>query len=247
MLKKISLVVLILGLSAQLSAQQKADIPFHNLYVNNPNYGSMPNFNLSGEDMQAAENGKKSVGKAVLLSLLIPGAGEWYMGAKGQAKVFFGVEILLWGGLFANKWYVRSLEDDYKTYAVQYASIDRAGKDDYYWVNIGKYDDIYDYNTQRARVRYFDEIYTDTEKYYWSWQSKSNRITYDGKRLDTEDVNNNEVYFYSAIVLNHFVSAINAIRLARKHNKTLSWRVDVDAYAEAGHSYYYGLSFSKHF
>ena len=247
MLKIITAFIVLLSLTFQAKAQQAADIPFHNLYADNIAVNNAPTFNFASEDMQSTESGQKSVGKALLFSLILPGSGEFYMGAKGQAGVFFGIEVLLWGGLFANKWYVRSLEDDYKTYAVQYAGVDRSGKDDYYWVNIGKYDDIYAYNMQQARERYFDDIYTDTDKYFWKWQSTNNRLTYDGKRLDAVDIDNNDVYFYTAIVLNHFVSAINALRLARKHNKTLSWRADVDAYAEAGGGYYYGLSFSKQF
>ncbi len=247
MLKIIPALILLFLLNGRLSAQQNVEIPFHNLYADNMYSNNLAKLDLSDTTGKTKNDNKKSVGKAALFSLLIPGGGEYYMGATGQAKVFFAIEVLLWGGLFANKWYVGTLEDDYKTYAVQYASVERDGKDDYYWVNIGKFNTIYDYNTQRARDRNFNEMYTDTDKYYWSWQSKNNRITYDGKRLNAENKSGNDVYFYSAILLNHFVSVINAIRLARKHNKTLSWRIDVKTYVDAENSYYYGLSFCKHF
>ncbi len=246
-LKILSTVLFILCLNLQITAQEVAEIPFHNLYVNAINEDFDSGFSINDNDLSVEKTGKKSVGKAIIFSLLIPGSGEWYMGASGQASFFFGVEVLLWGGLFANKWYAGQLQDDYKTYAVQYADVERDGKDKYYWINIGKYDNILDFNEQRARERYFEDMYTDIDKYNWNWQSKSNRLTYDGKRLDAESVDNNEVYFYSAIVLNHLVSGINALRLARKHNKTLSWRFDVDTYVDADHSYYYGFSLSKRF
>jgi hypothetical protein len=244
--KIVSAVLLIWLTAFPLKAQQAAEIPYHNLYVN-LSADLVKDFKLQNSADNTAPVKKKSAGMAVLLSLVLPGSGEWYMGKTGQTKVFMGIEALLWGGLFANKWYVGQLEDDYKTYAVQYAEVNRAGKDYYYWVNIGKFNNIEDFNTQRARDRWFSEMYEDLEKYHWNWKSKSYRLTYDGKRLHAEDVKNMDVYFYSAIVLNHLVSAVNALRLARKHNKTLSWRMDVDAYVNADRSYYYGFSFSKRF
>ena len=40
--------------------------------------------------------GQKSPTKAFLLSMAVPGAGQWYYGSKTRAVVFFGAEIATW-------------------------------------------------------------------------------------------------------------------------------------------------------
>jgi len=39
---------------------------------------------------------KKSLKKAFFMSLLLPGSGEYYAGAKTQAKAFLGAEAMIW-------------------------------------------------------------------------------------------------------------------------------------------------------
>jgi hypothetical protein len=61
----------------------------------------------SGVKASSAEPGSGSVGatgelnsgKALLLSAIIPGAGEYYAGQKLKAAIFFGVEVLAWTGV----------------------------------------------------------------------------------------------------------------------------------------------------
>ncbi len=166
---------------------------------------------------------KKSIGTALLLSLVLPGAGEYYVGNTSQSKIFFGVEVLAWGGFFLNDYHASSLEKDYKAYARQHAGVSSGGKeDDQYWVSIGKFDDIYAYNSRRANERRLDEIYDETKANFWQWDSKKNRFSYDEKRLKSVDIKSRDIYFYTAILVNHLVSAINAMRLARKHNKSIA-------------------------
>ena len=57
---------------------------------------SKPNFKASLEPRTAAE---MNPGKALLLSAILPGAGEFYAGNKIKAGIFFGIELLSWGGV----------------------------------------------------------------------------------------------------------------------------------------------------
>jgi len=180
---------------------------------------------------------KKSVGRALLFSLLLPGAGEYYVGEKGHAGFFLGMEVLAWSALLLNDYHFNNLRDNYRTFAAQHADVSRAGKDKQYWINIGKFDDIYAYNEQRLRDRNVDALYTNTEAFYWEWDSRQNRLKYDAKRLDAVNVESREVYIITGILVNHLVSGINAMRLARKHNKALASRTEyrffVDDYYNA--------------
>jgi hypothetical protein len=44
--------------------------------------------------------GKKSPTKAFLLSIAVPGAGQWYYGSKTKALIFFGAEVATWALYF---------------------------------------------------------------------------------------------------------------------------------------------------
>ena len=55
---------------------------------------------------------KISMRKAMLLSMLLPGAGEYYAGAKFKGQVFMGVEAAIWSGFAALRIYGGWKEDD---------------------------------------------------------------------------------------------------------------------------------------
>ncbi len=166
-------------------------------------------------------NAKVSVGKALLFSLIVPGAGEYYVGNTFYAKTFFGIEIAAIAGMWANNVYHQSLVDDYQSYAVLHAGVNGAGKNEKYWVNLGKFDDIQTYNERRLNQRRINDIYAETAENSWRWDSVDNRFYYDFKRIKAAGVKNRNSYFFSAILINHLVSTINAVRLARGHNRSL--------------------------
>ena len=74
--------------------------------------------------------------KAVLLSLILPGAGHYYIGEKGRAEAFMGAEAVAWAGVLAFHTYGQWKEDDYSRYAEEHAGIDPAGKDDNFFSDI---------------------------------------------------------------------------------------------------------------
>ncbi|HID40372.1 MAG TPA: hypothetical protein EYP36_12775 [Calditrichaeota bacterium] len=208
--------------------------------------GSQPTPSLS----QQAE--PKSVGKAFLYSLLLPGAGQYYTESRNSAVLFLGAEALLWLGMVGNNLYADHLVDEYKTYAVQHAGVSAAGKDKDYWISIGKYDDIYSYNEQRRRERRFDEVYSENAYYYWSWDSKTNRYSYDRSRLQANEIADREVYFWGAIALNHLASAIHALAMARKYNKALqqegmSWDFRLESRPPHNGNGYLGVAINARF
>ena len=65
----------------------------------------------------AGEEGGKSAGKALLLSVLAPGAGQYYAGGKMRAAAFFGVEALLWGLYLSWKGEGNDIEKEFRAVA----------------------------------------------------------------------------------------------------------------------------------
>lgn len=77
--------------------------------------------NFSGaEDNLQVKKKKKSVGLGVLLSALIPGAGEFYGENYFKAGVFFGIEVLAWATFAYFESKGNKKEDEYQAYADQY-------------------------------------------------------------------------------------------------------------------------------
>ena len=174
---------------------------------------------------------KKSIFSAFLLSLALPGLGEAYVGESHYTRIFLATEILGWGLFISNLIQVESREDQYKNYAVQHAKIMSQGKDIQFWIDIGKFESIYEHNEQTRRNRDIESIYPETQQNFWSWDNEANRKFYDWQRIRTREIERREVYYIGGIVLNHLVSAINALRLARAYNRKqseLSWHMNFD-------------------
>ncbi|MFA4908006.1 MAG: hypothetical protein WC602_07055 [archaeon] len=62
-------------------------------------------------------NYEKSPGLAFVLSAVLPGAGEFYAGAKWRAAAFFGVEAFCWSMYFNRQSTGKDIEKQYKKYA----------------------------------------------------------------------------------------------------------------------------------
>ena len=177
------------------------------------------NLPFQQEEMHSPE--RKSASRAFFSSLLLPGTGEAYIGEKTQSKIFLGIEIVAWGLVIANVINVNMRQDDYKNFAVQHASVIRNGKSDQFWIDIGKFDTVFEYNEQRIRERDIDALYPENRFWSWNWDNTDNRFFYDAKRIETREIEQNRLYFFAAIALNHVISAINALRLANSYNRKL--------------------------
>ncbi len=241
-MKKIILIIIFLSIS--LYGQNKQDLFFPSEKQLLKSEKWEQNFEFDSPEIQLLEPQKerKSVAKAFIYSLLIPGMGEAYVGRTGYTKIFMSLEVLGWGLLIGNYEHVSWLQNDYKNYARQHADVSQGSKDDGYWIDIGKYDVIYEYNEQRRRDRDVDAIYEENAINYWRWDTHSNRLDYDGRRIHSRELEQNEVYYIGGIVLNHLVSAINALRVAKAYNRNLnqdSWQMGVKL-----DSYQKGISLS---
>jgi len=76
-------------------------------------------FSSVGQDSFEFEY-EKSPGKAFLLSAIVPGAGEFYAGAKWRALAFVGVEVFSWAMYLNRKGKGDDIEKAYKKYADNY-------------------------------------------------------------------------------------------------------------------------------
>lgn len=81
---------------------------------------SEKNIFSGADDNLQVKKKKKSVGLGVLLSAVIPGAGEFYGGNYLKAGIFFGVEVLAWATFAYFESKGNKKEEEYQAYADQY-------------------------------------------------------------------------------------------------------------------------------
>jgi|GEM_PF-962336 len=154
--------------------------------------------------------------RAFLQSLVIPGWGQKSVG-KGTTvgTITFVTDVVLWGAVVGFNAYGNWKRDAYKTFAAAHAGVDNRNKDHLYYVDIGNYQDLDQFNEQRRRDRAFDELYLSPAD-WWEWDSISNRLHFRSLRIQSDAALNDRYYVLGAIFLNHLFSAVHASREAAR-------------------------------
>jgi hypothetical protein len=240
--------ILILLIAAQTAAAQPSLIDPIEIS------GVPKTFSAADQDISplfAGAEEKKSVPLAILYSLLLPGMGELYAGNYSTGKYLTAAEGGLWITLIGLDRYGNWLQDDARTFAAAHAGINPAGKNDQYFVDIGNYNTIYDFNQEALRDRNPYKLYEENSGFYWSWDSRSSREYFRDVRIKSDNMFNSVNFVAAAIAINHLVSAINAARIAIKHNESAghAGRLEIHAGVMGGIGNPHGImvSISKSF
>ena len=164
-------------------------------------------------------NDKKNVGLAIIYSLLLPGMGELYAGSYSSGKYFTIAEGALWATYLGFNAYGNWQKNNYKSFAAANGGVNNNGKNSDYYANVGLYTSINEYNNTQAFDRNFAAMYNPVQ-YYWNWIGQD-RKTYRSMWLSSENAFNNLRFVVGAMILNRIISAINAVRLVSRYNKSI--------------------------
>ncbi len=182
---------------------------------------SVPNNNsLQVQDVTSIN--KKSGFTAVLYSLLLPGMGELYADGFDEGQYSLIAEGGLWLTYFSFQQYGNWLQTDARNFATAHAGASLNDKQDQFFVNLGNFNDTYDYNEKKLRDRDLEKVYDVNGSYFWRWDSDQNRKDYRAMRVSSERVLNNSQFVIATIIVNRLISAINAARLTRLYNQRLN-------------------------
>lgn len=176
-------------------------------------------WNDPSSDKIEANSLEHSKTKHILFSLLLPGAGQWGMGAKNRAKFFLGTEAMLWMGFFGANAYADIFQKNYQSFAAVHAGANPQNKDDQFWIDIGSADNVFEFNEQQLRQRDIQALYSDENLYYWQWDSRTNQRYYNHLRVQEHDWERRATFIVGAFILNRIVSAADVIRLISKEKK----------------------------
>ncbi len=191
------------------------------------------------------KNGKK----AFLYSLLLPGAGQLYVGSRVKAAAFFGIEVLSWTGVFYYHHKGDVKTDLFNAYADAHWSNDRYS--DFLYINWQVRDDDSTFNTPGDPTSGFFFTHhlpnTKTQQYYemigkynqfvFGWDDvtplttpdrHATEHTYSAHRLHYEDMRHdaNNMYHRATtsllvMMVNHVISGFEAAWSAKRHNDRL--------------------------
>ncbi|MCI0554386.1 MAG: hypothetical protein L0287_25855 [Anaerolineae bacterium] len=157
----------------------------------------------------------KSATVAVLLSLVLPGAGEWYAGNFETGKYFLLADGALWLSYGAFQLRGDWLREDARSFAQRHAGADFSGKDNEFDVNIGNFLSMDEFNQARLRAREYDAMYLSAD-FNWRWESNAKRVQFRELRIASDEMYENASFVVGALVINRIISAFSAGRAAAR-------------------------------
>ncbi|MFQ5797534.1 MAG: hypothetical protein ACE5H0_02450 [Bacteroidota bacterium] len=193
----------------------------------------------------------KSVLKAVVLSLLVPGMGELYADRFDVGRYVVISESALWITYAGFRMYGGLVRNDAHDFAKVHAQIDAVGKSGQFYVDIGNFRDVFEYNEKQLRDREIQKLYDPNGGFFWRWDDDRSRVRYRDLRVSSDVVFNNSRFVIAAVIVNHLVSALNAARLTVAHNRAadgdLAFDVRVTVLGGLGHEDGLALTVTKSF
>lgn len=181
--------------------------------MSNPVGGSVGGVVVDSDDKQFTDMGSKIT--AGLLSLILPGAGQYYNGDVRKAYIFAGAEAGIWSSYYAFHKQAQGREDDYKEYATLFADVTGSHAEEY-WRAIGRYDnsDYYNEALLREARATGDEAVLIEGSDMWEWQNQDYRRGYQQLRADANRAYEHRDFTIAFVVINRAVAVWDAARSA---------------------------------
>ncbi len=188
-----------------------------------------PAFHNSGEGLfdddrkaDGSQSGRKSVGKAVLYSIILPGLGEHYVGNRKKARYFFAAEALWWLGYLFYRTDGGWKKDDYIAFARERAGASLEDKSDEFVDFVGFYYNIDQYNSL-GRVLDRDRPYlVDNASNHWCWQNSKDKAAFRQMKNGSREAYRRAKFMIGLMILSRIVSAIDAAHDARSSRRLFS-------------------------
>ncbi len=155
----------------------------------------------------------KSKWAAAALSILVPGAGQLYLGDKRAAGYFMAAEGAVWGTFTGLTVRGNWLKEEYRNYSAIHAGVHPEGKDDQFFEDVLMFGSQETYENWYHLV-YRDEVetYPNTEEYFWEWTSDEEWDTYADIRSESETAYRNAKIALAAGLINRVISVVHVMR-----------------------------------
>ncbi len=171
--------------------------------------------------------------KSGLLSLVLPGAGQYYNGDRSKAYVFAGVEAAIWVSYLAFDTQGDNRTDTYAEYAGIYAGV-QGEHVERYWQAVGRYMDSDAYNEAiRREARALSETPAGLipPEDDWQWRNEDHLATYQDLRANANRSYDRRDFMILFAILNRAISVYDAVRHSvddKLSGEVLGFKVDMD-------------------
>ncbi|MCJ7576850.1 MAG: hypothetical protein MUO91_00180 [candidate division Zixibacteria bacterium] len=181
----------------------------------------------------------KSVKRAFVYSLIVPGAGEFYANSKIKTVLFFGLDATLWTLYFnyhkkgknkENKYKGFAdqhwIEDDYREWLIDSLGITSGSDQDSFWnKKETRYDWLSHHLPDKKDQQYYEMI-GKYDQFKFGWDdfpvpdtNQALRNAYLNMRRDSNNLLNKAKYSVMFSLANHILSAFDAAIAVKKHNR----------------------------
>jgi len=180
----------------------------------------------------------KSVKRAFLYSLILPGAGELYANSKIKAAIFFGVDATLWTlyfnyhkkgknkeneykGFADQHW----IEEDYRQWLIDSLEITSGSDQDSFWNPEKQSYDWLSHHLPDKKDQQYYEMIGKYDQFSSGWDdfhedpSQLHRNFYLDLRRDSNNWLNKAKYSAMFSLANHILSSFDAAIAVKKYNK----------------------------
>ena len=154
----------------------------------------------------------------VVKSLVFPGWGEYSLDNQIRGRIFVLSETVLLLAVLGSYSVSQRKDTEFRAYAAEHAGISPDGKDRQFWVDIGNYSSLLAFNEEHLRWRDFNALYEDNDTWAWAWDSDNNRERFENMRIASDIWRLRGSFLIGGVVLNHIVSAIDALYLSKISN-----------------------------
>ena len=154
----------------------------------------------------------------VVKSLVLPGWGEYSLDNQIRGRIFVLSETVLLLAILGSYSVSKRQDAEFRAYASEHAGISPIGKDRQFWVDIGNYSSLFTFNEEHLRWRDFNALYEDNDTWAWAWDSSNNRERFENTRIASDSWRLRGSFLIGGVVLNHIVSAIDALYLSKISN-----------------------------
>jgi hypothetical protein len=179
----------------------------------------------------------KSIKRAFLYSMIIPGSGEFYANSKLKAVAFFGADVALWGLYFSYHGKGKDKEKEYRNFADAHwfkedytqwliDSLDITTDTMRYWDDTKNEWTYLSHHLPDTKTQQYYEMVGKYEQFRWGWEDYSDltktsvfRNTYVIMRKDSNDWLKKAKNAAAISIANHILSAFDAAWSVRKYNK----------------------------
>ena len=173
-------------------------------------------------------------GKKVLKSIILPGWGQNKLGFEKSANKYFKREGLLLLSYFSNKSLAKWYQGDYTALAELHANVNTDDKDYLFFVNLGHYNSLQDYNDIKDRKRLVNDKYPENVNYNWRWDSVENRLKFDSVRIKSAIFVKYADFTIAGLILHRVISLIDILYLEK--NKS-TWKLESQTLINNGDPY----------